>query len=402
MVFILKSFRKANPAMGDATTKCSAGEENDRIKYATSSMKGFRDEMEDALTAVLDLDGYSSTSFFGVYDGHGGADVALYCSRQFHIELTKEPDYGNNLRTALEHVYFRIDKKLKRSDEWKREPADPPGNRILKNLLRAALCEERYVPPLQEGTTACVALIRGNQIIVGNIGDSRCVLSRNGQANDLSTDHKPDLQQERERIERAGGQVTRDENPQRDITGRLVSVDLGIHRIGGKLAISRAIGDFQFKKNKTLSPTEQIVTCSPDIRTVDITDDTEFLIIASDGIWDVKSSQEAVDFVRQRLQSGETDLRAICERLLDSCLGRRMSDNMSVIVVEFKAGARANPTATAEARADEIEVNIEVGQSSSANVEGGQTSNGNEDDDGFVNGCIGCFGRLDMFGAGED
>ncbi|EMS47756.1 putative protein phosphatase 2C 21 [Triticum urartu] len=98
---------------------------------------------------------------------------------------------------------------------------------------------ERYVPPQQEGTTACVALIRGNQIIVGNIGDSRCVLSRNGQ---------------------------------------------------------------------------------------------------------------------------------------------------------FKAGARANPTATAEARADEIEVSIEVGQ----------RSNGNEDDDGSVNGCIGCFGRLDMFEAGQD
>ena len=55
MVFILKSFRKANPAMGDATTKCSAGEENDRIKYATSSMKGFRDEMEDAVSNIAVL-----------------------------------------------------------------------------------------------------------------------------------------------------------------------------------------------------------------------------------------------------------------------------------------------------------------------------------------------------------
>lgn len=306
MVFILKSFRKANPAMDDdATSKCSSGEENDRINYAASSMKGYRYEMEDALTAVLDLDGYSSTSFFGVYDGHGGADVALYCSRQFHIELTKEPDYGNNLRTALGHVYFRIDEKLKRSDEWRRESAYAPGTRNLRRLLKIALCavKEPYVPPLQEGTTACVALIRGNQIIVGNIGDSRCVLSRNGQANDLSTDHKPDHQHERERIERAGGQVTRDELPQRNWLGQLVRVDLGIHRVGGRLAISRAIGDFQFKQNKTLAPADQIVTCSPDILTADITDDAEFLIIASDGIWDVKSSQEVVDFVRQRLQS---------------------------------------------------------------------------------------------------
>ncbi|XP_044983688.1 probable protein phosphatase 2C 21 [Hordeum vulgare subsp. vulgare] len=408
--------RKANPAMdGDATAKCSAGEENDRIKYAASSMRGFRYEMEDALTAVLDLDGCSSTSFFGVYDGHGGADVALYCSRQFHIELIKEPDYRKNLHTALEHVYFRIDEKLKRSDEWKREPAHSPGNSTLKKLLKAALCavKDRYVPPQHEGTTACVALIRGNQIFVANVGDSRCVLSRNGQANDLSIDHKPDLQHERERIERAGGQVTRDGNPQRDISGRIVRVDVGIHRVGGILAISRAIGDFQFKRNKTLSPAQQIVTCCPDIHTVDITDDAEFLIIASDGIWEAKASQEAVDFVRQRLQSGETDLSVICERLLDSCLGRRMSDNMSVILVQFKASARirsspgANPTATAEARADEIKVNIELGGQSSntnANEEGGQSSNpnANEDDDGSVNGCVGCFSRMDLFDAGEE
>ncbi|KAI4994482.1 hypothetical protein ZWY2020_034123 [Hordeum vulgare] len=400
---------------GDATAKCSAGEENDRIKYAASSMRGFRYEMEDALTAVLDLDGCSSTSFFGVYDGHGGADVALYCSRQFHIELIKEPDYRKNLHTALEHVYFRIDEKLKRSDEWKREPAHSPGNSTLKKLLKAALCavKDRYVPPQHEGTTACVALIRGNQIFVANVGDSRCVLSRNGQANDLSIDHKPDLQHERERIERAGGQVTRDGNPQRDISGRIVRVDVGIHRVGGILAISRAIGDFQFKRNKTLSPAQQIVTCCPDIHTVDITDDAEFLIIASDGIWEAKTSQEAVDFVRQRLQSGETDLSVICERLLDSCLGRRMSDNMSVILVQFKASARirsspgANPTATAEARADEIKVNIELGGQSSntnANEEGGQSSNpnANEDDDGSVNGCVGCFSRMDLFDAGEE
>lgn len=56
MVFILKSFRKANPAMDDdATTKCSSGEENDRIKYAASSMKGFRYEMEDAVSNIAVL-----------------------------------------------------------------------------------------------------------------------------------------------------------------------------------------------------------------------------------------------------------------------------------------------------------------------------------------------------------
>jgi protein phosphatase 1G len=68
-----------------------------------------------------------------------------------------------------------------------------------------------------------VVIIRGNQIIVGNVGDSRCVLSKNGQAISLSFDHKPHHEAERERIQRAGGHVF-------------------LQRILGMLATSRAIG----------------------------------------------------------------------------------------------------------------------------------------------------------------
>nr|XP_051211774.1 probable protein phosphatase 2C 21 [Lolium perenne] len=329
--------------------KCAPRKENGGIKYAVSSLQGLRDEMQDAHAAILDLDGSGFTSFFGVYDGHGGAQVALYCSRQFHIELANDPEYDNNLRVALERVYFRIDEKLQQSDAW-RELVSPPGK---GNLIRfpkiddcfvellpwkhnlildfSVVClslefvlQVPYTGPLHEGTTACVALIRGNQIIVGNAGDSRCVLSRNGLAIDLSTDHKPNHQHERERIEAAGGQVVRTES--------------GLYCINNeKISTSRAIGDFQYKQNKTSLPAEQMVTCNPDICTVDITNDTDFLLIASDGVWDVMTSQQAVDFVRQYMQSGETDLHVICESLLDSCVSSM--DNSTVILVQFKGGA---------------------------------------------------------------
>ncbi|KAK1650522.1 hypothetical protein QYE76_068327 [Lolium multiflorum] len=116
-----------------------------------------------------------------------------------------------------------------------------------------------YEGPQIEGSTACVALIRGNQIIVGNVGDSRCVLSRNGQAIDLSTDHKPNEAGERARIEAAGGSVVQREVLVFDALGRM-RIELGAYRVDGIIAVSRALGDFQFKKNNKLK-----FKCDPDI-----------------------------------------------------------------------------------------------------------------------------------------
>ncbi|KAM0919231.1 hypothetical protein ACQ4PT_008349 [Festuca glaucescens] len=328
-------------------------------------------------TTILDLDHTGSTSFFGVYDGHGGANVALYCANRFHTELLRDEDYQNNLDGAVRHLFFRMDEQLREYDEW-RALARPRRRRFsfnLLNCLRAATCAKFgnfffQGIPYSEGSTASVALIRGNQIIVGSVGDSLCVLSRNGQAMDLSTDHKPNLPDERRRIQNAGGRVTRD--TRRVWCAGQERVQLGSYRVNGLLAMSRSIGDFVLKSNG-LSATEQMVTCNPDVRTADITDDIEFLLIASDGIWDILSSQGAVDFVHQKLASGTTDLRTICEGLLSHCF--RSRDNSTVILVQFKPAARiplappasaapvvnpsatetssaANPDASAEAKAD--------------------------------------------------
>ena len=71
----------------------------------------------------------------------------------------------------------------------------------------------------------------------------------------------------------------------------------------GNLALSRALGDFVFKKNEKKSAEEQIVTAYPDVTVEKITPDHEFLVLACDGIWDVLSNQEVVDFIRGRLAS---------------------------------------------------------------------------------------------------
>jgi len=106
-------------------------------------------------------------------------------------------------------------------------------------------------------------------------------------------------------------------------------------RVNGNLALSRAIGDFEFKQNFSLEPEDQIVTADPEIISHDITGEEEFLVLACDGIWDCLSSQQVVDFVRRKIASG-VDLKDICEEAMDRCLAPDIEvggvgcDNVSV------------------------------------------------------------------------
>merc|ERR1712050_654961 len=105
---------------------------------------------------------------------------------------------------------------------------------------------------------------------------------RGGDAIQLSKDHKPDVEEERERIEAAGGKV---------IAGR----------VNGRLSLTRGLGDFAYKKNKTSSPDGQIITAFADVFVEDLHDEDEFLVIGCDGLWERRTSQEVVEFVKPRL-----------------------------------------------------------------------------------------------------
>lgn len=117
--------------------------------------------------------------------------------------------------------------------------------------------------------------------VQGNVGDSRAVASLGGRVVPLSHDHKPTNEAESKRIVAAGGWVE-------------------YNRVNGNLALSRALGDFVFKKNTARRPEEQIVSAEPDILRVDLTDDLEFVVMACDGIWDVLSNQVRASFATFR------------------------------------------------------------------------------------------------------
>lgn len=328
------------------TEKFSEDGDNGDLKYGLSSMQGWRSSMEDAHAAVLEFD--ENTSFFGVYDGHGGKDVSRFCAKHLHTQVLRNESYSKgDLEQSLQIAYLRMDEMMRGHRGW-RELSMLNGDRLTKfnhfigGLMSPRGSDSKGSPREKEvedeewafeqgahsdfggptsGSTAVVALLQKDKIVVANAGDSRCIIARGGKAFDLSRDHKPDLEVERDRITQAGGFIY-------------------AGRVNGSLNLARAIGDVEFKQNKYLTPDKQIVTAWPETQTIERTEDDEFLVLACDGVWDVMTSQMVVDFFHENAHTSST-LSAICEKLLDKCLAPTTTtgegcDNMTIIVVQLK------------------------------------------------------------------
>ncbi|CAI9113851.1 OLC1v1014542C8 [Oldenlandia corymbosa var. corymbosa] len=282
------------------TEKSSEDGENDRVRYGVSSMQGWRSTMEDAHAAYPNLD--NATSFFGVYDGHGGKAVAKFCAKYLHEQVLKSEAYAaGDLGASLQRSFLRMDEMMCGQRGSRELAALGDKMQRVSSMIEGLIWSPRsaeangpvddwsseqdsdYTGPTS-GCTACVAVIRDNQLVVANAGDSRCVMSRGGQAYPMSKDHKPDHEHEKERILSAGGYVQ-------------------FGRVNGSLNLARAIGDMELKQNKELPAERQIVTAHPDITAVELLDEDEFLVLACDGIWDCMSSQQVVDFVREQLKT---------------------------------------------------------------------------------------------------
>ncbi|KAK0416216.1 hypothetical protein QR680_012350 [Steinernema hermaphroditum] len=177
-------------------------------------------------------------------------------------------------------------------------------------------------PGDDSGATACVAAVFKDRIVVANAGDTRAVLCRNGEAVDLSYDHKPEDEVEKNRIYKAGGTISAD------------------GRVNGGLNLSRALGDHFYKKNTSLELKDQMISALPDVKSEKLTPEDSFLVVACDGIWNSMSSQQVVDFVKERLESGG-ELKYICEEICRHCLAPTTEgdgtgcDNITVIIVKL-------------------------------------------------------------------
>ncbi|MQL83784.1 hypothetical protein Taro_016260 [Colocasia esculenta] len=282
------------------------------VSHGSVSVIGRRREMEDAVAVAPGFAapaGGRPYDFFGVYDGHGGARVAEACRERLHVVLAAEAEVrvgaaGEGWREAMAACFHRVDGEVVRRAE-----TGPASERMV-------------------GSTAVVAVVGAGRIVVANCGDSRAVLSRSGVAVPLSSDHKPDRPDELERVEAAGGRV----------------INWDGYRVLGVLATSRSIGDLYLKP---------YVTSEPEVTVTERTGRDEFLILASDGLWDVVSNEVACSVTRRCL-AGRLPLAVAAARpphgrgaeeaaavLAELAMSRGSRDNISVVVVELRRSTRA-------------------------------------------------------------
>ncbi|WVZ99768.1 hypothetical protein U9M48_045021 [Paspalum notatum var. saurae] len=244
-----------------------------------SSFRGKRATMEDFYDIKSSKIDDKHICLFGIFDGHGGSRAAEYLKEHLFDNLIRHPEFMTDTKLAISETYRRTDSEFLDTE---------------RNSHR------------DDGSTASTAVLVGNHLYVANVGDSRAVISKAGKAIALSEDHKPNRSDERKRIESAGGIV----------------MWAGTWRVGGVLAMSRAFGNRLLK---------QFVIADPEIQEQEISDESEFLIIASDGLWDVVPNEDAVSLVKI-----EEEPEAAARRLTETAFARGSGDNITCIVVKFQ------------------------------------------------------------------
>ncbi|XVF02032.1 hypothetical protein REPUB_Repub04eG0141300 [Reevesia pubescens] len=235
-------------------------------------------DMEDYVVSEFTKKDDSELGLFAIFDGHLGHDVAKYLQNHLFDNILKEPDFWTETEDAIKRAYRSTDAEILEK------------TRILG----------------RGGSTAVTAiLINGQKLVVGNIGDSRAVICKNGVAKQLSVDHEPS--KEKRMIESRGGFVS-------NLPG-------DVPRVDGQLAVARAFGDKSLKLH---------LSSEPDVTVEVIADDAEFIILASDGIWKVMSNQEAVDTIKNT-----KDAQSAAKLLIEAAISRKSKDDISCIVVRF-------------------------------------------------------------------
>ena len=158
--------------------------------------------MEDAHCHELSVDDDPNTSYFAVYDGHGGDQVSKYVNERLYKIISEQPAFKDGkYEDAIRGAFLAMDDDTK---------AKFTGKNGTCSVMRI-------------GTTAVVVLIKDKRLYIGNSGDSRAIACIRGKCDPWSVDHKPDAKLERKRIAAAGSYVTD-------------------KRINGMIAVSRAFG----------------------------------------------------------------------------------------------------------------------------------------------------------------
>ena len=258
--------------------------QEDRCLLAGAAADGRRLVGEGCLAGATSL-------LVGVFDGHRGHEAAEFASREMEAEVgaalgaREGVCAGDALRTA----FLAVDRRFRASST-------------------GTLGGKRF-----PGTTALVALVLGDRLHVANAGDCRALLgSRGGATRALSTDHCTANVAERRRVEAAGG---------------LVVHRVDTWRVGrAALQCTRSIGDADVKAEGVIA--------EPEVTECRLGPEDEFLVVASDGLWDVLEPADVSALIRDTVKHPGM----VAQRLVTEALTRGSADNVSAAVVFFGGG----------------------------------------------------------------
>ncbi len=252
------------------------------IPYGISIETGWRSSMEDEHAIYRD----DGRVFFAaeIYDGHGGWEAARIASRMLtpHFmhawakDLEKPLQERRRLYDLLQQAYLAVD------------------SHIIENGING-------------GTTAANFFIIGDRFMAANVGDTRVVISTGEGCLSLTKDHKPELPEERRRIESLGGKV----------------ISCGVARVQGVLSMSRALGDAHLKP---------YLTAEPRIVEGYLGRENQFALLACDGVWDVLKEEDVINMVTS-VADAEKAAIAVSTKALDY----GSSDNITVIVLDLRS-----------------------------------------------------------------
>jgi protein phosphatase 1L len=239
----------------------------------------YRQSMEDIGIMIPDLTTDYKVSLFGIFDGHGGNDVVKYIKDRLpeiiKTNILNNNSYDNSIETKISLAFNKIDEELKFYDSE------------------------------HTGSTATILLFQDNIVYCANVGDSTAFIVYDNFIKKISIDHKCTDPKEEERILLSGGKITK-------------------NRVMGQLVLSRCLGDLYCKKYG--------VSNIPDISVNKLEGNVKYVVVASDGVWDVVKENELLQLSKNRKNA-----EGFCKDLVRLSIDKDTKDNVSCIVISFDA-----------------------------------------------------------------
>lgn len=293
--------RKQNPTKVK-TSSCSYG--YCKAFVACTNQGLVRSYNEDRITIMPKLsksEKHGLTSFFAIFDGHGGPSCADYLAENMHRVLARQLSQDLSIQDSINSTFSLLEQNF-------------ISKSIQKNFDNSGSC--------------AISLITDKEYLyLANVGDSRGLigLSKGKKVVQITDDHKPCMESEKNRIEKAGGVI---------IPGNRTNVS---RVLPGRLSVSRTFGDISAKL-KQLGGNPNVIISTPDIFKIKFNKNFDYLLLASDGVFDVLTNEQVNQAVTQALSSPGNlyeRLTVAGNNVIDLSLQYRSSDNVTCIIISF-------------------------------------------------------------------